>query len=105
MNRILAQCLKELNQFRRDRLTVALALILPLGMLLIYGYAIRLETKNIPLSVQDFDNSYLSRSYVERLYATNQFIPAPIINSSPTTAINRGIAKAVVVIPPTFPVK
>jgi ABC-2 type transport system permease protein len=102
MNRILAQCLKELNQFRRDRLTVALALILPLGMLLIYGYAIRLETKNIPLSIQDFDNSFLSRSYVERLYATNQFVPAPTLNFAPTAAIDRGVAKAVVVIPPDF---
>jgi ABC-2 type transport system permease protein len=102
MNRILAQCLKELNQFRRDRLTVALALILPLGMLLIYGYAIRLETKNIPLSIQDFDNSLFSRSYVERLYATNQFIPAPTVNSSLTAAIDRGVAKTVVVIPQNF---
>ncbi|BAZ45355.1 ABC-2 type transporter protein [Chondrocystis sp. NIES-4102] len=102
MKRILAQCLKELNQFRRDRLTVALALILPLGMLLIYGYAIRLETKNIPLSVQDLDNSYLSRSYVERLYATNQFIPARTLNSSPEIVIDRSIAKAVIVIPPDF---
>ncbi len=102
MNRILAQCLKELNQFRRDRLTVALALILPLGMLLIYGYAIRLETKNIPLSIQDFDNSFLSRNYVERLYATNQFVPAPTIISAPTAAIDRGVAKAVLVIPPNF---
>jgi ABC-2 type transport system permease protein len=102
MNRILAQCLKELNQFRRDRLTVALALILPLGILLIYGYAIRLETKNIPLSIQDFDNSYLSRSYVERLYANNQFVPAPTIISAPTAAIDRGVAKAVLVIPPNF---
>jgi ABC-2 type transport system permease protein len=102
MKRIVAQCLKELNQFRRDRLTVALALILPIGMLLIYGYAIRLETKNIPLSVQDFDNSPLSRSYVERLYATNQFVPAPTVSYSPTAAIARGVAKAVVVIPPDF---
>jgi ABC-2 type transport system permease protein len=102
MNRILAQCLKELNQLRRDRLTVALALILPLGMLLIYGYAIRLETKNIPLSIQDFDNSYLSRSYVERLYANNQFVPAPTIISAPIAAIDRGVAKAVLVIPPNF---
>ena len=102
MNRILTQCLKELNQFRRDRLTVALALILPLGMLLIYGYAIRLETKNIPLSIQDFDNSFLSRSYTEILYGTNQFVPARIINSSPTTVIERGLAQAVLVIPPNF---
>lgn len=77
LKRILSQAKKELAQFSRDRLTVALALVLPLGMLLIYGYAIRLETKNIPLSIQDSDNSPLSRSYVERLFATNQFIPRP----------------------------
>jgi ABC-2 type transport system permease protein len=102
MKRIFTQCLKELNQFRRDRLTIALALILPLGMLLIYGYGVRLEAKNIPLRVQDFDNSPLSRSYVERLYATNQFISTPAVSSSPISTINRGVAKAVVVIPPDF---
>jgi ABC-2 type transport system permease protein len=102
MPRIWSQCLKELAQFRRDRLTLALAFVLPLAMLLIYGYAIRLEVKNIPLSIQDFDNSFLSRSYVERLFATQQFRPAPQIGSSSTTSLDRGIAKATVVIPPDF---
>jgi ABC-2 type transport system permease protein len=102
MKRILSQCIKELAQFRRDRLTVALALILPLGMLLIYGFAIRLEIKNIPLGVQDFDRSPLSRAYMERLYATNQFIPIPLRDSSMSEVMARGIAKAVVVIPPDF---
>ena len=51
IKRICSQAKKELAQFSRDRLTVGLALILPLGMLLIYGYAIRLEIKNIPLSI------------------------------------------------------
>ena len=102
MKRVLSQCVKELNQFRRDRLTVALAFILPLAVLLIYGYAIRLEAKNIPLTIQDFDNSALSRTYVERLYATQQFEPAPLINNSPTTSIDRGLAKAAVIIPPDF---
>lgn len=102
MNRILAQCGKELNQFRRDRLTVALAFVLPLAVLLIYGYAIRLEAKNIPLSIQDFDNSFLSRTYVERLFATNQFVPAPLLGTVPTAPLDRGIAKATVIIPPDF---
>jgi ABC-2 type transport system permease protein len=102
MKRVLSQCIKELNQFRRDRLTVALAFILPLAVLLIYGYAIRLEAKNIPLSVQDFDNSFLSRTYVERLFATNQFIPTPLDSTDPTAALDRGAAKATVVIPPNF---
>ena len=60
MKRVISQCIKELNQFRRDRLTVALAFLLPLAVMLIYGYAIRLEVKNIPLSIQDFDNRRIS---------------------------------------------
>ena len=102
MNKVWSQCLKELAQFRRDYLTVALALVLPLGMLLVYGYGIRLETKNIPLSDRDFDRSPFSRSYIERLYATAQFVPTPQVNASNTGIIDRGIAKAVVVIPPDF---
>lgn len=102
MKRVLSQCVKELNQFRRDRLTVALAFILPVAVLLIYGYAIRLEAKNIPLSIQDFDNSFYSRTYVARLFATNQFEPAPLNSSNPAASIDRGAAKATVVIPPDF---
>jgi ABC-2 type transport system permease protein len=102
MKRVLSQCVKELNQFRRDRLTVALAFLLPLAVLLIYGFAIRLEAKNIPLSIQDFDNSFFSRTYVERLFATQQFEPAPLIDGNPTAAMDRGIAKATVIIPPDF---
>jgi ABC-2 type transport system permease protein len=102
MKRVISQCLKELTQFRRDRLTVALAFVLPLAVLLIYGYAIRLESKNIPLSIQDFDNSPLSRTYVERIFATNQFVPAPLLDNDPTLAIDRNIARAAVIIPPDF---
>ena len=102
MKRVFAQCFKELNQFRRDRLTVALAFVLPLAVLLIYGYAIRLEAKNIPLSVQDFDNSPLSRTYIARLFATNQFVPAPLDGPDITSTLDRGRAKATVVIPPDF---
>jgi len=102
MQRVLSQCVKELNQFRRDRLTVALAFLLPLAVVLIYGFGIRLEAKNIPLSVQDLDHSFLSRTYTERLFATQQFIPTPLKDSDPTIALERGEIKAVVTIPPDF---
>ncbi|MEA5503076.1 ABC transporter permease [Halotia wernerae UHCC 0503] len=114
MKRILSQCQKELAQFRRDRLTLALAFLLPLMSLIIFGFVIRLESKNIPLFVQDFDISPLSRAYTERLFATNQFEPInnfsfPILNSnknsqlqSPQDVIDKGLAKAAVVIPPDF---
>ncbi len=103
MKRILAQCKKELAQFRRDRLTLALAFILPTMTLFIFGFAIRLEAKNITLIVQDFDRSNLSQSYTERLYATNQFIPVQWNGLDPIRdGIDRGIAKAAVIIPPKF---
>jgi ABC-2 type transport system permease protein len=103
MKRIISQCVKELAQFRRDRLTVALAFILPLATLLIFGYAIRLEAKNIPIVVQDFSNTPLSRSYVERFFATNQFYAADWQASEGVQrAIDRGLAKAAIVIPPDF---
>ena len=102
MKRVISQCLKELVQFQRDRITVALALVLPLAVMLIYGYAIRLESKNIPISIQDFDNSFLSRTYVERIVATNQFVPTPLMNGDPTLSIDWGRAKATLVIPPDF---
>jgi ABC-2 type transport system permease protein len=102
MNRVWDQCQKELNQFQRDRLGVALAFILPLAALLIIGFAIRLEAKNIPLAVQDLDRTSLSRGYIERLYATNQFTPVPWKGSTFPDAIDRGQATVQVTIPPGF---
>ncbi len=98
-NRIWTQCIKELAQFRRDRLTVALVLILPMITLLLFGFAIRLETKDIPLVVQDLDHSPLSRAYTERLYATKQFQP---VAQADARALDRNQAKAAVIIPPDF---
>jgi ABC-2 type transport system permease protein len=108
MNRIISQCIKELAQFRRDRLTVALAFVLPFIALIVFGFAIRLEAKNIPLYVQDLDMTNISRSYIERLFATNKFIPRYSENLSdsflnnPQAIIDHGLAKVAVIIPPDF---
>jgi ABC-2 type transport system permease protein len=100
MKKIWTQFIKELAQFRRDRLTLTLAFLLPLMTLIIFGFAIRLEAKNIPLVVQDFDNTPLSRAYTERLFTTNQFHAVPWQGKSPVIALDQGIAKAAVIIPP-----
>ncbi len=103
MNRILVQANKEWVEFRRDRLSLALAFLLPLFSLLLFSYGIRLESKNIPLAVEDADHTPVSREYVHRLYATNMFIPAACPgDGSPSDAIDRSLAKVGVVIPPGF---
>jgi ABC-2 type transport system permease protein len=103
MKRIFAQAQKEIRQFWRDKLTVTLAIGLPTMTLLIFGYAIRLEEKNIPLAVQDFDNGQLSRELSDRLFATDQLDPVSykghdIVHS----AVDSGIAQAAIIIPPEF---
>lgn len=103
MKRILSQCFKEFAQFRRDRLTLALAFVLPVATLVVFSFAIRLEAKNIPLVVQDFDHSPLSRAYTERFFATNQFNSTLWTGTDPARdAIAQSRAKVAVIIPPDF---
>jgi ABC-2 type transport system permease protein len=99
--RIWVQCIKELVEFRRDRLTVALAFALPVAMLLIFGLAIRLQIKNIPVAVQDFDRSPFSREFVSRIAASQELaVIAEPLGPSPTDILDAGTASAVIVIPP-----
>jgi len=102
IRRIRNQVFKELEQFQRDRLGVALAFILPVIALLIIGFAIRLEAKNITLVVRDLDQTSLSRSYIEQLYATHLFVPAAGQGDRFPDAIDRGTAQVQVTFPPDF---
>jgi ABC-2 type transport system permease protein len=103
MKRMLAQCQKELVQFRRDKLTLALALVLPTLSLFLFGFAVRLELKDISLAVQNFDNGQMSAELVDRLYKNDQFTPSHwhgkhVIDD----AINWNRAHVGVIIPPEF---
>ncbi len=103
MKKIIAQAKKELAQFVRDKLTVALAFVLPLMSLMLFGFGVRLEIKNIPLVIQNFDSGQLSYELVDRLYNNGQFDAHKWTGADPLKyAIDRGIAKAAVIIPPDF---
>ncbi|MGP6156916.1 MAG: ABC transporter permease [Vulcanimicrobiaceae bacterium] len=101
LRRVWVQCIKELVQFRRDRLTVALAFGLPVGMLFIFGFAIRLQIQNIPVGVQDFDRSAFSRDYIARIAATQELVAiSEPLDASPASLLDTGNVRATIVIPP-----
>ena len=103
MSKVLVQANKEWCELRRDRFSLALAFLLPLFSLLLFGYGIRLESKNIPIVIRDLNNTSITREYVDRLYATNIFKPSTADRSeSPTDAIKSGEAKVAMVIPENF---
>jgi ABC-2 type transport system permease protein len=103
MKRIIAQTRKELTQVFRDKLTVALALVLPLILLALLGTALSLSVKGISVVVQDFDRTPLSRQYIDLLGASLTFRVVPLPQDQrPEEALASEKARAVIVIPQNF---
>ncbi|HJQ71754.1 MAG TPA: ABC transporter permease [Blastocatellia bacterium] len=103
MKRIIAQARKELTQTFRDRLTVALALVLPLVLIVLIGAAISLSVKNVPVTVQDFDRTPLSRRYIDAVRTSITFRVVPVsIDQQPDEALVSEHARAAIVIPKNF---
>ena len=62
--RILAVLLKEVIQLRRDRLTFAMLVGVPILQLVLFGYAINGDPRLLPTAVVALDNGPLVRAVV-----------------------------------------
>ncbi len=69
MTAFLAILYKEVLHILRDRRSLAAALMLPLLQLVMFGFAIRLDVRNIELALVDYDQTAASRALVEQLCA------------------------------------
>lgn len=74
---------KEFTLIRRDRGTVAMLLILPVMMLVLFGFAIQLDPKLLPTAVIDHDQSPLTRSIITNIEASGYF---KVVDSNATEA-------------------
>jgi ABC-2 type transport system permease protein len=103
MRRIIAQARKELTQLFRDRLTVVLALVLPLILMALLGTAISFTVTDLPIVVQDSDNSPLSRQYIDSFRASLTFRVVSLPPTmQPDEALDRSLARAAIIIPEHF---
>jgi ABC-2 type transport system permease protein len=73
IGRLLVIAWKELIQLRRDRLTLAMTIALPLLQLLLFGYAVNTDVRHIRTVVLDEDASAESRDFARTLEATGYF--------------------------------
>lgn len=69
-SRLMAVMRKETRQMRRDRLTFAMIVGIPLMQLLLFGYAINTDVRNLSTAIADEANTHLSREFIARLNAT-----------------------------------
>jgi ABC-2 type transport system permease protein len=73
LKRTFAVLLKELIQMRRDRLTFGMIIGVPIIQLLLFGFAINTDPKNLPSAARDLDRSVYSRSVLKALENTGYF--------------------------------
>ena len=73
LQRMLAVFIKEFQQMRRDRLTFAMMVGVPIMQLVLFGYAINTDPKSLPTALVVAESSPLSRSLVAVLENTGYF--------------------------------
>ena len=102
--RFLAIAKKEFIQMRRDRLTFAMMVGIPIMQLVIFGYAINSDPKDLPTAVYSTEVSPFSRSVVAALKATDYFqiVAEPRTETEARELINRGDVLFLVQFPTDF---
>jgi len=108
MGKIKFLALKEVRHILRDPRSLAIAIVMPLMMTFLYGYAISLDVENVVIAVVDYDQTAESRELTDRIYQSAYFSkpetlvderePRQILKSSGATAvltIKPGFAEAV----------
>jgi ABC-2 type transport system permease protein len=104
LRRLLAVARKEVIQLRRDPRSLILAFILPPGLILFFGYAIRFDVDDIKLAVVDQDDSQESRRLVEAFTSSRYFsvVARPVRASEADGLLERGRILAALIVPPDF---
>lgn len=99
--RLLAIARKEAIQLRRDNRSLILAFLLPLFMVLFFGYAISWDVKNIQLGVWDQDGTRGSRELAEAFEASGHFtiVDHPRSYREAEIPLSMARVRAVLVIP------
>ena len=79
--RLAALIKKEFIHIRRDPRSLAMAFLMPLILLVLFGYAITMDINNLNIAVYDQDKSAASRDYVERFRASGYFTVVAVVQN------------------------
>ena len=104
LRRLFAVLVKEFIQMRRDRLTAAMVLGVPVLQLMLFGFAINLNPKNLPAAISIDDPGRFGRSIVAAL-ANSSYFQIVEQTNSPVRArrlLDEGKVTFVVEIPVDF---
>ena len=102
--RLWAIVLKELRQLRRDRVTLAMIIGIPIIQLVLFGYAINFTLRGLDAGIADQANTAGSRALVMDMLSSGVIAPVAVANTPAALMemIRRGQISVGVVIPPDF---
>lgn len=104
ITRFLAVAKKEIVQVLRDSRSLVIVLIMPVVLVLLFGYGVNLDLKHLPVCVYDRDGSQQSQDLLKRFQASDYFEIVRLVNNyrDLARAIDDGHAKMGIVIPWDF---
>jgi ABC-2 type transport system permease protein len=102
--RLLAVARKEVIQIIRDSRSLGIVVVMPVTLMLLFGYGVNLDLKGLPVYVYDRDGSQQSQDLLKRFQASEYFTVARVVNNYPeiARALDDGHAKMAIVIPWDF---
>jgi ABC-2 type transport system permease protein len=104
LTRLLAVARKEVVQILRDSRSLIIVIIMPVTLMLLFGYGVNLDLKGLPVYVYDQDGTEQSQDLLKAFQASKYFHIAGVVDrySAVARALDDGNAKMGIVIPWNF---
>lgn len=104
IDRVRAVARKELLHIVREPRTMVLVFLMPVLQLVLFGYALSFDIKDIPMLVVDYDRTTASREFVQAFVNSRRFtdVGRPGSVDDAIDALDRGRARCVLVVPRGF---
>ena len=104
VRRLWVMARKEVVQILRDPRSLAIVIVMPAILVILFGYGVSLDLKGLPVYVYDQDGSQQSQDLLKRFQSSEYFHVARVANNyrELTRALDDGSAKMGIVIPWNF---
>lgn len=102
--RIMGLMQKEFTLIFRDRGTIAMLVILPIMLLIVFGFAINLDPKNLPTTIVNYDQTPLTRSFIASLQSSGYYnlVSTTSMGKEAKANLDSGKTSFVITIPANF---
>jgi ABC-2 type transport system permease protein len=102
--RFLAMARKEFIQILRDARSLFIVVIMPVTLMLLFGYGVSLDLKGLPIYVYDRDGSRQSQDLLKHFQASEYFNVVRVVSNYPalTRGLDDGSARMGIVVPWDF---